>query len=81
MKATISPNEIHVEFSSRPDVGRDFLTIDVENGWDDVKNLSKKVLIYGEGNQRFTFTGWNSDTNKCFFAAPLGRNASVATIL
>lgn len=52
MKATIAPNEIKVEYSIRPDVGREFLTIDIE-GWDDVKKLVKKVLVH-EG-KKFTF--------------------------
>jgi hypothetical protein len=76
--ATISENEVPVRYSSRPDVGRDYLNIDCPNGWDDVKKICKKVLIY-EG-RRFVFTGWNSDRNDCFFVAPLGGSASVAKI-
>lgn len=65
MNATISPNEIPVTHSIRKDVNREFLTLDVPNGWDDVKKISKKVLTYD--GRKFTFSGWNSDTNKCFF--------------
>jgi len=39
MKATILPNDISVVYSHRPDVQREFLTIDVPNGWDDVKKV------------------------------------------
>lgn len=78
MNASISANEVPVVFSSRPDVGRDFLTIDVPNGWDDVKKISQKVLKY-EGRS-FTFSGWNSDTNKCYFVAPCAGSAYTAVI-
>jgi len=69
MNATIAPNEIAVRYSSRPDVNREFLTIDCPNDWDDVKKLTKKVLIYD--GRRFIFTGWNSDRHECFFARSL----------
>jgi hypothetical protein len=76
MKATIAPNEISVKFSSRPDMGLDYLTVDCPNGWDDVKKLTKKVLTY-EG-RKFVWRGWNSDRNECWFIAPCGGSASVA---
>ena len=80
MNATILPNEIPIlDYSERPDVGRGFLTINCPDGWDDVKKLTKKVLLF-EGH-RFTFTSWNSDRNVCYFTRPLNRNASVATIV
>jgi hypothetical protein len=69
MKATILPNDISVVYSHRPDVQREYLTIDVPNGWDDVKKISKKVLSYD--NRKFTFTGWNSDSNQCYFVRSL----------
>ena len=72
--ATISKDEISVVYSNRPDINREFLTIDVPNGWDDVAKLSKKVLRY-KGNA-FVFTGWNSDDLKCYFV----RSNEVATI-
>jgi hypothetical protein len=65
MNATIVKDEIAVTHSVRNDVQREFLTFDVPNGWDDVKKISKKVLEYD--GRKFTFSGWNSDTNKCFF--------------
>ena len=77
MTATISKDEIKVEHSIRPDVGREFLSIDIE-GWDDVKKLTKKVLLF-EG-KKFTFTGWNSDDNKCYFAKPIGQDVVVAKV-
>lgn len=69
MKATILHNDISVVYSHRPDVQREYLTIDVPNGWDDVKKISKKVLSYD--GRKFTFTGWNSDTLQCYFARSL----------
>ena len=69
MKATILTNDISVVYSRRPDVQREFLTIDVPNGWDDVKKISKKVLSYD--GRKFTFTSWNSDTLKCHFVRSL----------
>ena len=77
MKATIAQNEIKVEYSIRPDIGREFLTIDIE-GWDDVKKILKKVLVH-EG-KKFTFTGWCSDKNKCYFAKPINGEAATAKI-
>jgi len=77
--ATISPNEIAVTHSVRPDVDREFLTIDIPNGWDDVKKISKKVLIYDD--RKFTFCSWNSDTMKCHFSRMLdGSSPRVARI-
>lgn len=66
--ATVSPTEIPVRFDSRPDVGRDFLTFDIPNGWDDVKKVCKKVLVYD--GRKFTFSCWNSDRMECVFVAP-----------
>jgi len=78
MNATIALNEIPVQYSIRQDVGREFLTINIENGWDDVKKLTNKVLLFE--NKKFTFTGWCSDTNKCFFAKPIDKDANSAKI-
>lgn len=64
--AAISPDEIAVRHSNRPDVNQEFLTFDVPNGWDDVKKICKKVLLYD--GRKFTFRGWNSDRNECFFS-------------
>ncbi len=41
------------------------ITIDCPNGWDDVKKLTKKVLSYD--GLLWTWIGWNSDRNVCFF--------------
>ena len=72
--ATISKNEVAVRYSQRDD-NTEWLTIDCPNGWDDVKKLTKKVLRYN--GKTFTFTGWNSDRNECFFK----KNAYVAKIV
>jgi hypothetical protein len=80
MKASILPNDISVVYSYRPDVAREYLTIDVPNGWDDVKKISKKVLSYD--SRKFTYTGWNSDTLKCHFVRSLvGGIEPVATFV
>jgi len=78
MKAQILPNEVAVRHSVRPDVDREFLTIDCHNGWDDVKKLTKKVLTF-EG-RKFTFTGWNSDSCECYFARSLSSEVLTAKI-
>jgi hypothetical protein len=72
--ATINKNEIAVVYTNRTDVGREYLTIDVPNGWDDVEKITKKVLTYED--KKFVFTGWNSDTLKCYFV----RSNQFATI-
>jgi hypothetical protein len=72
--ATISNNEIAVVYNNRREINREYLTIDVPNGWDDVAKLTKKVLNYN--GKKFTFTGWNSDTLKCYFV----RTNEIATI-
>ena len=64
MKATILPNEISVVHSVRPEVNREYLTVNVPAGWDDVKKIAKKVLTYD--GRKFTFMGWDSDTLQCF---------------
>jgi hypothetical protein len=79
MKATILPNEVAVVYSNRPEVNREYLTVSVPNGWDDVKKIAKKVLTYD--GRKFTFTGWNSDTLQCYFVRGLNETVSkVATI-
>lgn len=76
--ATFSNNEIPVRYSYKTDVGLEFLTISVPNGWDDVKKLTKKVLTF-EG-KKFTFCGWNSDRNECFFNKPINGENQIAKI-
>ncbi len=61
--ATIVNNAIAITDTSRE--GFPHITIDCPNGWDDVKKLTKKVLAYN--GRHWTFTGWNSDRNVCFF--------------
>jgi hypothetical protein len=78
-KAEILKNEIPVLHTVRPSIGREFLTVDCPEGWDDVKKICKKVLLF-EG-RKFTFTGWNSDRNQAFFAGPINGASSTATIL
>lgn len=41
------------------------LVVGVPDGWDDVKGLSGRVLLF-EGN-RYAFSGWNSDRNEAYF--------------
>jgi hypothetical protein len=77
--AKIAPDEIAVRHSVRVDVGQEFLDIDCPEGWDDVKKLVKKVLIYD--NRRFTFRGWNSDRNECFFSRLLSGPENTAKIV
>ena len=79
MIATISNKEIKVEHNVRKDVNREFLTFQIENGWDDVKKVHKKVLVF-EG-RKFTFSGWNSDTNECYFFRPLNGESQVAKFI
>ena len=71
MKAQILPKEINVSYSSCPDVGREFLSFSID-GWDEVKKLTKKVLLYD--GRKFVFTGWNSDRNEIYFARPIGND-------
>jgi len=78
MKATILPNEISVAHSVRRETGREFLTIDCPNGWDDVKKLTKKVLMFDD--RKFVFSGWNSDRNVCFFCRMLNGETFTAKI-
>jgi hypothetical protein len=76
-KATIT-QEISVRHSIRPDVRREFLEIDVD-GWDEVKKLTKKVLKFD--GKDFVFSGWNSDSNHCYFFRPLEGSVKTARIV
>jgi hypothetical protein len=62
--ATINPNEVSARHTYREGFGH-YLNIEVPNGWDDVKKLTKKVLRHDE--RKYTFRGWNSDRNECYF--------------
>lgn len=77
MNATISPNEIPVTHSVRPDVGREFISFPI-SGWDDVKKVARKVLIYD--GRKFVFSCWNSDRMDCVFYRPLNGEVKVAKI-
>lgn len=79
MNVVIAQNEVPVRHAVRPDVGLEFLTVDCPNGWDDVKKICKKVLVF-EG-RRFTFCSWNSDRNDASFNRPIDREPSFARIL
>jgi len=52
------------------------LHVDCPNGWDDVKKLTNKVLLYD--GKTFVWSGWNSDRNVSFFKID---NRKFATIL
>lgn len=78
MNATICKNSVPVVHSVRKDVGREYLTVTCPAGWEDVQPLTGKVLVYD--GRKFIFTGWDSDKNEAYFVAPIGGNASTATI-
>ena len=75
--ATIAANKITVNAVAECD-GQELMYVSVPNGWDDVKNLTNKVLTYN--GRDFTFTGWNSDRNEAYFKRPLRGPANVAVI-
>lgn len=75
-KAQVLPKEIAVTHSIRPDVQREFLSFSIA-GWEEVAPLTKKVLLY-EG-KKFTFSGWNSERNECYFFKPLNEEVQTAT--
>lgn len=64
MQATIQDKLIEVRANTREDGGK-WLTIDLADGWDTLKRLTKKVLQYNGEN--YVFRGWNSDRNEAFF--------------
>ena len=73
--AKIAKDEIPVTYSVSRDVNLEFLRIQTE-GWDEVKKLTKKVLLF-EG-RRFTRSGWYSNTNEAFFRRPWNAEPAVA---
>lgn len=78
MNATIAPEQITIRAHTvRPDVDREFLTIDVPGGWDEVQHMTKRVLVYD--GRSFAFSGWNSDQNVAYFFRPLANIAPIAT--
>ena len=75
--ASIDANKIPVVHSVHVDVNREFLQIDVPNGWNDVKKISARVLTYD--GRDFTFSGWNSDRNVAYFYRMLNYRDSVVS--
>ena len=63
MNATVS-DLIPVTFNDRADMGK-WLTVACPNGWDDVKKLTKKVLVYN--GETYVWRSWNSDRNESYF--------------
>lgn len=78
MNASIAKNEIAVSHNVYPEDGFEFLTVFCPNGWDDVKKISSKVLVFD--GRRFVYTGWNSDRDEAYFKRPLNSPESVARI-
>ena len=74
--ASIDTNKISVVHTVRPDVNREFLQINVPNGWDDLVKLYNKVLTY-EGKD-FVYSGWNSDRNEAYWFRLLDGPSNVA---
>jgi len=72
--ATINPNEVSARHTYREGFGH-YLNIEVPNGWDDVRKLTKKVLHHD--GRKYTFRGWNSDRNECYFHS----NGSEITVI
>ena len=61
--ATIAKNQLAVKVTDS--FGLKYLTLDLPEGWDTLKNLTDKVLKYD--GQTYTYRGWNSDRNEAFF--------------
>jgi len=76
--ASIAVNKVAVSHTVRPDVNREFLTLNVPNGWDDVQKLTNKVLNYD--GRDFVFSAWNSDRNECYFYRVIHGETMTATI-
>jgi len=77
MKATILPDEIAVQYSFRPDVEREFLSFSI-SGWDEVKKLVKKVLLYDK--RKFVYSCWNSDRMEIIFYRMLDNSTKTAKL-
>lgn len=78
MKATIVPDEIAIQYSLRPDVQREFLSFSI-SGWDEVKKLVKKVLLYD--GRKFVFSCWNSDRMEIIFYRMLDNSTETAKLI
>ena len=79
MKASIVPNEFSVIHSIRESDQTEWIKFDIPNGWDDVKKVCKKVLLYD--GKKFFFSCWNSDDLYCYFKRAIGPDAPTAKIL
>jgi hypothetical protein len=77
MKATIIPDEIAVNHCVQLDVGREFLSFKID-GWDEVKKLTKKVLLFD--NRKFIFSCWNSDRMEIIFYCMLDGSTTTAKV-
>ena len=78
MKVTILPDEIAIQYSFRPDVQREFLSFSI-SGWDEVKKLVKKVLLYDD--RKFVFSCWNSDRMEIIFYRMLDNSTKTAKLI
>ena len=77
MKASVVPEEFPVTYSVSGTT--EFIQFDVPNGWDDVKKLTKKVLLFD--GKKFTFSCWNSDHLYCAFRRQGGVDPLTARIV
>jgi hypothetical protein len=75
--ATVAPDQIAVRHTAHE--GVEYLTFDIPNGWDDVKKVCKKALLFG--TKKFTFSCWNSDRMECVFRWHPGAPEPVAKIV
>lgn len=75
--AKVVPDAVPVFYSKCDNM--EYLTFSVPNGWDDIKPMVNKVLRF-EGKD-FTFSGWNSDKNLCYFRRPLFGTRNIAKII
>ena len=78
MKATIVPDEIAIQYSFRPDVQREYLSFSI-SGWDEVKKLVKKVLLYD--GRKFVYSCWNSDRMEIIFYRMLDNSTKTAKLI
>ena len=78
MKATILPDEIAIQYSFRPDVQREYLSFSI-SGWDEVKKLVKKVLLYD--GRKFVYSCWNSDRMEIIFYRMLDNSTKTAKLI
>lgn len=78
MKATILPDEIAIQYSLRPDVQREYLSFSI-SGWDEVKKLVKKVLLYD--GRKFVYSCWNSDRMEIIFYRMLDNSTKTAKLI